>query len=936
MEFRNMPDKDFGFFAKVRLIAALFLLFSLLMTAACSSGSGEGSSSGAYFKAVKRDLKICLPLHGVIESREKHEISSPYSGVIAYLRPEGDYVKKGELVAKLETTELKDELEQYMLDKRMIDIDFLSKGIDHEQKIIEKRNRMLFEQISKDRDFVVYRQMKYGLDYTKKIELEYELVNSDIEIKNLENELAEKKTLLGRGFISQTEINDLNQQIFAKKKARDSVRLNLDKLMKGIDVKELADKETELKIDSLSVELAVKSYEVTFGTRSMIKRGLKNRLNNVEKNIARTKTIIDSVSMTAPVEGIVIYGKTWITDGEREKVKMGISVWEGWSFMSVSSLNEMDVHFKINEVDMSKIKKGQKVLFYIAADPSKTLEAEIYDIANIAMVSESDANQVCSILVKAKIMADSKKMNFKPGMSVNAEITIDERRDILCVPRTAISSGGFVRLANGEKRKVVTGTSDLFDVEIKSGLEPGEVIFAHNGSYDTFKNADKSAEFYSVKKGEVSENISEIGELVAANKTNISIPFSGKINKIAPEGTFIKKDYEVALIDVKEKEDKLTEKELRAKVLEKERKIEEKRSRADILSLENNIKIKKIDLEILTLDYEILVMPLRKQKKKEFEIGIKLCENSLKGIENEFKSKSEMSKKGYISQNEINKINIRLNKARADLDVAAYKYDYEKSLPLPNNLAKAKMDLEKARLDYDLEKFKLECREKKMNYAIERKESEIKSNGMQLKEYKKVVDGASVKAPIAGSVIYVKKWSGDGMKKIKEGDITRENMTFLEIANLDSFFIKGSVPEEQFNKIRASMEVEFYLPADPVKKFKGRIKTIGLFAREREEENFFSSSKDDFPAEVPKFFDIEIETDVKNPKFQPGISVNFEIPVESRKGVVKIPRKYLFKDSSGDYVVMKNGNVRRVKCGVKSKEDVEIIDGLLEGDIIAY
>ncbi len=917
-----------------RLAALSLIILPLVLVFSCSGVTvNNGAGSNGLFTVAPVEIEMCLQLHAIIESREKSEISALHSGVIEYLRPEGDFVKKGELIAKLETTELKDMLDDLVLNKRIIDIDFLIKQDEHEQKVIEKRNRNLYESINMNKNIIAYRQLKYGLDYDRKIELEYQYANSLIEIKNLETELREKERLKSKGFISQSEIDDLKQQIYSKKKSSEAVNLNLEKLLRGADVKTLAEKETEIKSDSLSVELTMKAYEVAFNSRGAINKGRRNRLSNINKSISRLQTIIDAISIKAPHDGIVIYGKTWITEGEREKVKIGINVWQGWAFMSVASLNAMDLHFKVNEVDISKIKIGQKVEFSLIAAPDKTLQAQIYEIANIASISDSDANRVCNIVVKAKIDGEAAKHNLKPGMSVNAKISTGEKKRALFIPRASIINGDCVKMENGEIRRIKTGAADLFNIEAVSGLNAGEKILA---AASAAKAGRVLSEYASVRKGVIADYIKEMGELAPTNKTNISVGFSGKINKIAAEGTYIEKGYEVAIIDVKEREDRLKEKQLREKILNKEKKIVEERAAADISAIENNLKIKKIDLDILKLDYEILIMPLKKNKRKEFEISIQLCENALKGIENEYETKKEMAKKGYISANELNKIRVRLNSSLAALEVAKYKYDYEKSLPLPNQLAKAVMELEKARLNLELEEFKLSRRRQKLIYDLEKKGIEIRSNQYSLNELKKIVEDAVVKAPISGTAVYVKKWSNEGMKKIKEGDITRENMTFLELSNLDRFFVKASVAEEYFNKIHIGQPVIFYLPSAPDKKYEGKIKTIGLFAREKEEASIFSMNKDDLALEAPKFFDIEIETAVRNPKFQPGISVNFEIPLESKSGVITVARKFLFKDKQGDFVYLKNGDKRRVKTGLKSAEDIEIIEGLAEGDIIAY
>ena len=64
-----------------------------------------------------------------------------------------------------------------------------------------------------------------------------------------------------------------------------------------------------------------------------------------------------------------------------------------------------------------------------------------------------------------------------------------------------------------------------------------------------------------------------------------------------------------------------------------------------------------------------------------------------------------MAKKGYVSQNELSKIKLNLNKAQSDLAVAKYKFDYQKSLPTDNNIEKAQNEIETKNLDYDLTVF---------------------------------------------------------------------------------------------------------------------------------------------------------------------------------------------------------------------------------------
>ena len=70
----------------------------------------------------------------------------------------------------------------------------------------------------------------------------------------------------------------------------------------------------------------------------------------------------------------------------------------------------------------------------------------------------------------------------KPGMSAKAEILVGQLDNVLAVPLQAIfATGGspYVFVGNAdhfEKRFVTTGQSNSTRIEIKSGLQPGDIV----------------------------------------------------------------------------------------------------------------------------------------------------------------------------------------------------------------------------------------------------------------------------------------------------------------------------------------------------------------------------------------------------------------------------------------------------------------------------
>lgn len=144
----------------------------------------------------------------------------------------------------------------------------------------------------------------------------------------------------------------------------------------------------------------------------------------------------------------------------------------------------------LNEVDAAKISLGQKATLTFDAVEDLSLTGAVAEIDSVGAVSQG----VVSYTVK--IAFDSQDSRIKPGMTVNASIQTDVRQNVLTVPSSAVKtqngqsyvltfdppleneSGSASVTASVEpiKTPVETGISDDTNIEILSGLTPGQQI----------------------------------------------------------------------------------------------------------------------------------------------------------------------------------------------------------------------------------------------------------------------------------------------------------------------------------------------------------------------------------------------------------------------------------------------------------------------------
>lgn len=93
-------------------------------------------------------------------------------------------------------------------------------------------------------------------------------------------------------------------------------------------------------------------------------------------------------------------------------------------------------HISLNEVDVAKIKNGQKTTLTFDAIPDLTLTGEVEEIDAIGAVSQG------VVTYDVTIAFDTQDARVKSGMSVSAAIITDVKQNVLLVPNSAIKTQG--------------------------------------------------------------------------------------------------------------------------------------------------------------------------------------------------------------------------------------------------------------------------------------------------------------------------------------------------------------------------------------------------------------------------------------------------------------------------------------------------------------
>ena len=194
----------------------------------------------------------------------------------------------------------------------------------------------------------------------------------------------------------------------------------------------------------------------------------------------QAKGDLTGMMITAPSEGMVIYGDHW---NERRKLQVGDIVWSGFPIVTLPDLKQMEVLAKVNEVDGPKLSIGQKAKIVLDSYQNVEITGTVKDISQTAVKANwMGKSRIFNVVISLdKTLTDI----MKPGMSAQVAVVVNEIPPQLLVPRSAISFKGgnpqVVRLEEENKRRSIAVTilgGDAFNyaVAANGALKEGDRI----------------------------------------------------------------------------------------------------------------------------------------------------------------------------------------------------------------------------------------------------------------------------------------------------------------------------------------------------------------------------------------------------------------------------------------------------------------------------
>jgi HlyD family secretion protein len=276
-------------------------------------------------------------------------------------------------------------------------------------------------------------------------------LDTTLDLRNARDEI------INLGFAVKEKENIVSQSTYEAPSIIQQAKMDLDK-----SKRQLVQAETNYKIKEKQAK--AKMQEVTAV------------LEKSQNKVQVLQDLLKDFTIMAPEDGMVIYQREW--NGKKRIVGSTIGAWDP-TVATLPDLGLMQSRTYVNEVDIRKIKKGQKVNISLDAYPEKKLTGLVDAVANVGEQNpRSDAK-----VFEVNILINEKDTSLRPAMTTGNHILADKLKEVLYIPLESLHAQGdslsYVFKKKGlsiTKTPIKIGATNEDFVVVLSGLVEGEEV----------------------------------------------------------------------------------------------------------------------------------------------------------------------------------------------------------------------------------------------------------------------------------------------------------------------------------------------------------------------------------------------------------------------------------------------------------------------------
>jgi HlyD family secretion protein len=405
-----------------------------------------GADDGMEATATRGELTARLTSSGTLKPMQSITYRSPIPGrdvEIRDLAPEGSRVNAGDVIVKLDTTDLEIELARVRQDYRQALMDLQVAEGEYEEAGAEVKA------VAEGEGALTVEEARSTLGRAEK------------KVERLRQEYEHLKPLLDKGFITREELARTEEQLDEAEEAVTLARRRSDVVVQLTHPRE--QKRAALGLSQKAAQLGL----------------VRTRVGELQIRLEMLERLIEGCTVRARGPGLVVYEEN-LQVNPRRKLRIGDRVFATQGIVTIPEVSRMQVEASVSESEVHRVSAGQAADIHVEAFPGMTLTGKVTRVGTLATASANrpfDDKRFDLV-----IAVDPTTAELRPEMSVRADVVVGSRTDVLMVPVTAVFNNQGTRVvyvigsSGPEARRVDLGESNDRMVEIVAGLREGERV----------------------------------------------------------------------------------------------------------------------------------------------------------------------------------------------------------------------------------------------------------------------------------------------------------------------------------------------------------------------------------------------------------------------------------------------------------------------------
>ncbi|MEO0278988.1 MAG: efflux RND transporter periplasmic adaptor subunit, partial [candidate division WOR-3 bacterium] len=438
----------------------------------------------AYYEVKRANFVVSVVEGGSVEALREVSIRCEVEGTarIIYIVPEGTYVKKGDLLVELDSSQAQDQYNQQLISVQKAELAYVQALQQLEiQKSQAESDIRAAELALKFAQMDLEKFIKAEHDTTI-LQLSNNLANIEAQLAVSLNTYEWSKKLAEKGYETKRTVDsdelavrrDRYQLMIISNQLWMTLNFDLPKQREQLASKvEEAKRELERVKQRAARMLA--QYEADVLTQS-------NTLELQKRLLERYKRNLEACKIYAPQDGLVVYPVAEGRFSQESMIEEGAIVRNRQELIKLPDTSQMKVRVRIHESWIGLIKEGLPAVVVLDPMPDRTFKGVVSKVAPLPDSASRWMNPNLKVYPTEVLVLEPLPPTVKPGVSARVEIIVTNIPNALYIPIQAVTlhkgkPAVYVnRNGKDEPVHIEVGMFNTGFIQVVAGLQEGDRV----------------------------------------------------------------------------------------------------------------------------------------------------------------------------------------------------------------------------------------------------------------------------------------------------------------------------------------------------------------------------------------------------------------------------------------------------------------------------